>query len=101
MESLSFGKINFARSGNSFTALRADPRHSSDISCHVAPSVLPAYGPVAILHSRPVSQASPSGSARFVFSGKRGARDREPQMRGLKMGSIRNGSGFNEEALTI
>jgi len=48
-----------------------------------------------------VSQASPSGSVRFVFSGNNGASDLEPQMRGLKMGSMRNGSGLIGNAVTI
>src|SRR5690242_2646408 len=94
MESLSFGNMNFTRRGKSGTDSSRLPRHSIDILCHAAPSVSPTYGPVAILQSSPVSQTSPSGSVRFVFSGKRGARERAPQMRGLNTGSMRVGSGF-------
>src|SRR2546426_222557 len=45
-------------------------------------------------HSRPVNHASPSGSERFVFSGKSGSRERDPQIRGAKMGSRRVGSSL-------
>src|SRR5689334_4384098 len=98
MESLSLGNMNFTRRGKSGTELSRLPRHSTDILCHAAPSVSFAYGPVAILQSSPVSQTSPSGSVRFDFSGKRGARERAPQMRGLNTGSMRVGSGFTLSA---
>src|SRR6266403_4263700 len=88
--------MNFTSSGKSMTAASCSPRHSTGISFQASPSFLPAKGPVAILHSVPVSHASPSGSLRFVFSGKRGANDRAPQILGLKMGSMRVGVGFTK-----
>jgi hypothetical protein len=48
------------------------------------------------LQSRPVSHASPSGSARLFLSGYSGASERAPQIRGLKIGSMRVGSGLKE-----
>src|SRR5580765_2886546 len=101
MDNLSLGKMNFTRRGKSRTEESLVPRQSARISRQAAPSDFPAKGPVATLQSRPVSQASPSGSVRFVFSGNNGASDLEPQMRGLKMGSMRNGSGLIGNAVTI
>lgn len=98
MDNLSLGKMNFTRMGKSRTIARREPRHSGGICRHASPSDFPAKGPVATLQSMPVSQASPRGSVRLIFSGKSGAREREPQSRGLKIGSIRNGSGFIQQA---
>src|SRR6202044_1369797 len=70
------------------------PFHSTGISRHASASFFPAYGPDAKTQSLPVSHASPSGSVRFDFSGKNGAREREPQGRGLKIGSKRAGQRF-------
>jgi len=42
----------------------------------------------------PVSHASPKGSCKFDFPGKRGASERAPHKRGLKMGSMRVGVGL-------
>src|SRR6266852_3721358 len=86
--------MNLTRIGKSGMAVSLVPRHSGGISPHAAPKVFPAKGPVAILQSTPVSQASPSGSVRFDFSGKSGANERAPQRRGLKMGSMRVGVGL-------
>src|SRR6266481_2677239 len=96
MDNLSVGKINFTRRGKSFVEARLVPRHSAGISAQASPSVFPVNGPDAILQSTPVSHASPSGSLRFDFSGKRGANDRAPQILGLKMGSMRVGVGFTK-----
>src|SRR5882724_2945351 len=96
MDNLSVGKINFTRRGKSFVEARLVPRHSTGISAQASPSVFPANGPDATLQSTPVSQASPIGSVRFDFSGKRGANDRAPQILGLKMGSMRVGVGFTK-----
>ncbi len=101
IESLSVGKINFTSNGKSGLEASLLPRHSADISRQASPSVFPANGPLEMRQSTPVSQASPSGSVRFVLSGNRGARDLAPQIRGLKMGSIRRGSGFSGETLTF
>src|SRR5256885_12483678 len=46
-------------------------------SLHASPSVFPDKAPESILQSTPVSQASPSGSIKLLFSGKIGARDRK------------------------
>src|SRR6476661_192063 len=100
MDNLSLGKMNFKRRGKSGTEESLAPRQSAGISRQASPSDFPANGPVATLQSTPVSQASPSGWARFVFSGKRGARESVPQMRGLKMGLMRNGSGLIGNAVT-
>src|SRR5487761_382479 len=100
MDNLSFVKINLTKMGNSFVDLKYEPRHSSGIFRQASPRDLPAKGPVATAQEMPVSQASPRGSARLVFPGNRGARDFAPQRRGLKTGSMRNGSGLNGEALT-
>src|SRR5882762_4394232 len=86
--------MNLTRRGNSATAASWLPRHSTGISAQASPSVFPANGPDATLQSTPVSHASPSGSLRFDFWGKRGANDRAPQILGLKMGSMRVGVGF-------
>ena len=96
MESLSCGKINFTRIGKSWQDVNRVPRHSADIALHPSPKVFPAKGPEAILQPTPVSQASPINSLRFAFSGKRGASERDPQGRGLKIGSMRIGSGLKE-----
>src|ERR1700686_490737 len=101
MDNLSLGNMNLTRIGKSAQEARRAPRQFTGISCHAAPSVLPAKGPVAILQSTPVSQASPKGSARWDFSGKSGASEREPQRRGLKIGSMRNGSELMGRALTF
>src|SRR5215467_1895811 len=93
MESLSFGKMNFRRSGKSLGSEKFPPRHSAGISRHASAKVLPANGPLATRQFTSVSQASPIGSSRFAFSGYSGASERDPQIRGLKVGSIRNGSG--------
>src|ERR1700682_3405932 len=98
MDNLSVGKMNVTRIGKSAQEARCVPRQSTGISSHAAPSALPSKGPVAIRESTLVSQASPSGSTRLDFSGKSGAREREPQRRGLKIGSIRLGSGFINQA---
>src|ERR1700738_2211887 len=98
MDNFSLGKMNLTRIGNSAQEPRCVPRQSTGISRHAAPTALPSKGPVAIRESTLVSQASPSGSAKFDFSGKSGAREREPQRRGLKIGSIRLGSGFINQA---
>src|ERR1700688_2364545 len=82
--------MNLTRIGKSAQEARREPRQFTGISCHAAPSVLPAKGPVAILQSTPVSQASPKGSARWDFSGKSGASEREPQRRGVKIGWTEN-----------
>jgi len=94
MESLSVGKINFTRRGKSATEASCAPRQFAGISVQASPSVFPSYGPEAILQSTPVSHASPSGSVKLDFSGKSGANERAPQIRGLKMGSMRVGVGF-------
>src|SRR5437763_1044742 len=94
MESLSFGKMNLTRMGKSPGMLKRVPRHSGGISRQASPSVFPAKGPVATRQSMPVSQTSPMGSGKFVFSGKNGASERVPQMRSTNFGSMRKGSGF-------
>ena len=76
------------------TAASCSPRHSDGISFQACRSVLPMNGPEATLQSTPVSQASPIGSGKFDFSGKRGANERAPQILGLKMGSMRMGAGL-------
>src|SRR6267143_3262849 len=86
--------MNLTRRGNSATAASWLPRHSTGISAQASPSVFPANGPVAILQSTPVSHASPSGSLKFDFSGRRGANECAPQILGLNMGSMRVGVGF-------
>src|SRR6266852_9594563 len=96
MDSFSWGKMNFTRIGKSLQEVRRVPRHSAGISLHAVPSVFSLKGPVAILQSTPVSQASPSGSVRLDFSGKSGSSEREPQRRGLKIGAMRIGSGRTE-----
>src|SRR6202008_4479272 len=90
----SVGKINFTRRGKSIAEARLVPRHSAVISVQAEPSVFPANGPEAIRQSTPVSQASPSDSSKFDFSGKSGTSERAPQRRGLKMGSMRVGVGL-------
>src|ERR1700730_19426912 len=100
MESLSVGKMNFNRTGNSAAEGVSLPRHSSGISAQASPSVFPAYGPVASLQSTLVSHASPSGSTKFEFSGNSGAKERAPQMRGLKTGAMRVGEGFSKLSRT-
>src|SRR6202041_3351177 len=91
-ESFSCEKINFTRRGNAaLRLLICVPVHSAGISGHASLSFFPANGPEAKRHWSPVSQASPSGSARLVFSGKSGASVRAPQGRGLKIGSSRAG----------
>src|ERR1700694_3391182 len=97
MESFSVGKRNFTRRGKSATEARLVPRQSAGIPRQAAPSARPAKGPLAKRQSTLVSQASPSGSARSVLAGKRGASERAPQGRGLKTGSIREGSGFTDQ----
>ncbi len=94
MESLSVGKMNFANSGKSPAWANMVPRHSAGISRQASAREIPENEPVAILQFTSLSHASPTGSRRFAFSGKSGASDREPQMRALKVGSMRNGSGF-------
>ena len=94
MDNLSVGKINFTRRGKSFVEARFVPRHSMGISAQAAPSVFPENGPEVMRQSTPVSHASPSGAVKLDFSGKRGANERAPQMRGLKMGSMRVGVGL-------
>jgi hypothetical protein len=69
MESLSSGKINFTKIGKSFEEASRVPRHSTGIALHAPPKLFPEKGPEAILQSTPVSQASPSGSAKLFFSG--------------------------------
>src|SRR5579883_1068818 len=86
--------MNLRRRGKSRAALRWPPRQSGGISCQASLRVFPAKWPVAMRQSSPVSQASPTGSGRLVFCGKSGARERTPQMRGEKIGSMRKGSGF-------
>src|SRR5262249_31758021 len=70
------------------------PRQSAGISRQASASDIPAKEPLAIVHFTSESQASPMGSVRLDFWGKSGASEREPQRRGLKVGSMRNGSGF-------
>src|SRR5260370_33373268 len=94
MERLSFGKMNLIRRGKLPGSAKRVPRHSGGISRHASPKVLPAKEPEATLQSTPVSQTSPIGSRKSDFSGKRGASERAPQMRGTNLGSMRNGSGF-------
>src|SRR5258707_12451081 len=94
MESLSVGKINFTRSGKSFIAAQREPRHSSESWGQTSPNVFVAYRPLATMQRTSVSHASPIFSARFVLSGKIGASERVPQIRGLKVGTIRKGAGF-------
>src|SRR5260370_26211346 len=96
MHGLFGGKMNFTRIGTFLGEARRVPRHSAGISLHAVPSVFPLKGPVAILQSTPVSQASPSGSARVDFAGLGGASEREPQRAGLKIGSMRRGAGRAE-----
>src|SRR5260370_38039014 len=86
--------MNWTRSGKFTSLVSWLPRHSTGISVQAAPSVFPANVPEAMRQSTPVSQASPSGSSKFDFSGYRGARERAPQRRGLKMGSMLVGVGF-------
>src|SRR5579871_2573039 len=66
----------------------------SGISRQASFREMPENEPVAMRQLTSKSHASPMGSARFALSGKRGARVREPQRRGLNVGSIRKGSGF-------
>src|SRR5438128_4413869 len=94
MESLSVGKINFASKGKSPGWANIVPRHSAGISRQASAREIPEKEPVTILQLTSLSQASPMGSLRFDFSGNSGASEREPQIRALKVGSIRNGSGF-------
>src|SRR5882724_5137702 len=98
MESFSRGNINLTRSGKSLWEANREPRQSGGIAVHASPRLLPANGPEATLQSTPVSQASPRGSGRLVLSGYMGARERDPQIRGLKIGSMRVGSGFTNHA---
>src|ERR1700674_4494774 len=72
--------------------MRSVPRHAGGIFRHAGFKAL-VRGPVVISQSGPVNQASPTGSGRFVLSGYMGASERAPQMRGLKMGSMRVSSG--------
>ena len=90
---LFFGKRNFTSSGKSLKLPVRVPRHSGGMHRQLSPSDLPVRGPVATRESRAVSQASPIGSGKFVFSGKIGASDRVPHGRGLKIGSIRVRTG--------
>src|SRR6266581_705936 len=86
--------MNLTKRGKFSTEAKRVPRHSAGISAHASPSVFPAKGPEPIRQSTPVSQASPIGSCEFDFSGKRGASEHAPQMRGTKMGSMRVGAGL-------
>src|SRR5215468_6165456 len=96
MESLSVGKMNFTRRGKLPGWVKSVPRQSAGISRHASFREIPENEPVAIRQFTSVSHASPIGSARFALSGKNGAREREPQRRGLNVGSMRKGSGFIE-----
>src|SRR5437763_16899759 len=86
--------MNLTRMGKSPGILKRVPRHSGGISRQASPSVFPAKGPVATRQSMPVSQTSPMGSGKFVFSGKNGASERVPQMRPTNFGPMRKGPGF-------
>src|ERR1700730_936801 len=97
MDNLSSGKMNFTSTGNSAVAASQVPRQSGGMRCQASPSVNPAKGPLWRRDSLAVSHASPRVSARFVLSGKYGASERVPQMRGLKIGSIRDGTGSNTD----
>src|ERR1700676_802967 len=88
MESLSCGKMNLISTGKSGHFFNCVPRHSAGMARQLSFRVRLAYGPLTTLQSKPVSQASPSGSDKFVFSGNRGASERAPHGRGLKIGSI-------------
>src|SRR5215813_490112 len=55
---------------------------------------MPLNGPLATSQRTSVSQASPIGSGKSFLPGKIGASERAPQIRGLNVGSIRNGSGI-------
>src|SRR6266850_1387509 len=90
------GKMNLTSRGKSGTAASCLPRQFEGISAQASRNVFPVNGPDATVQSTPVSHASPSGSVRFDFSGKRGANDRAPQILGLKMGSMRVGVGFTK-----
>src|SRR5215472_10232963 len=94
MESLSFGKRNLMRTGNSAVPACRVPRQSAGIARQLSRKVLPENGPFANRESNDVSQASPRGCSRFTLSGNHGARERWPQMRGLKNGSRRERTGF-------
>src|SRR5271163_4492426 len=94
MESLPVGKINLSNRGKSPASWKFAPRQSSGISRQASASFLPAKGPEVMRQFTSVSQASPMGSDRLVFSGYSGASECEPQRRGLKVGSMRNGSVF-------
>ena len=90
-ESFSSGKMNFTNRGKSRPVSARVPAHSGGISRQATRNSRPAKGPFANRHSPPVIQASPSGSPRPDFSGKKGARERDPHGRGLKTGSRRAG----------
>src|SRR5882724_7359617 len=99
MESLSVGKINFASRGKSPGRANIVPRHSAGISRQASAREIPEKEPVTIRQLTSLSQASPMGSLRLDFFGNSGASEREPQIRGLKVGSIRKGSGFMSSGL--
>ena len=63
------------------------------ISRQLSPKDFPSYGPFATRELSAVSQASPIGSSKLICSGNNGARERVPQGRGLKYGSIRVSAG--------
>src|ERR1700682_2091981 len=86
--------MNFTRIGKLSVKASCVPFHSTDIARHAVSRVCPSNSPETILQCVPVSHASPSGSATFDFSGNNGANECAPQMRGLKIGSMRSGSGL-------
>src|SRR5260221_4750423 len=96
MEILSVEKMNFTSREKPFMPAQREPRHSSESSGQTSPNVFVAYGPLATMQRTSVSHASPIFSARFVLSGKIGASERVPQIRGLKVGTIRKGAGFTK-----
>src|SRR5260370_11952261 len=87
MDSLSLGKINLMRTGNSATEASRRPRQSAGMACHISRSVFPANGPLETRESNAVSHASPRGSFRFTFSGYHVPSEPKPQNLGLKKGS--------------
>src|SRR5215470_16355036 len=98
MESLSVGKMNFASRGKSPGVENFVPRHSAGISRQASFKGIPEKEPLEMRQLTSESHASPMGSVRLGLSGKRGVREREPQRRGLNVGSMRNGSGFMNAA---
>src|ERR1700687_5664273 len=90
--------MNFTRSGKSVHEASRVPRHSPGISRQASPRVFPSNGGETIRQSNPVSHASPKGSTKLDFSGYSGAREGAHQSRGLKIGSMRIGAGFTNQA---